>query len=173
MAMKGTIFFGDRGDAFDAANENQARDDGQADSHDLGVDAPGRVKCVTDGVGLHHVAHEPQGQNNGDGEKNRQSLGKKVIPKSFGDVIGRPAGDQGGHRAHQVARADLGGDGGGQGLEGTHAFLARGRSEEGEIPKKALKTLAELENMHSLQFKREEEPRAAKQKDQAILSPQK
>ena len=71
---KGNDFFGDRGDALDAADKDQARDNGQQDADDYGLHAERPGKGVADGVGLDHVAHAAQGEDDGDGKKGRQGF---------------------------------------------------------------------------------------------------
>ena len=142
-------------------------------------------KGGADGVGLHHAAHEAQGQDDGDGEEACQELAETAL-ESGGDVVHGAApvgavgirlpgldgkggfGIDGGHaeegdephpenragaagenrtgRAHNVAGAHLGGNSGGQGLEGTHALLVP-PAPEGEVAEGLFHTLAEAADL--------------------------
>ncbi len=170
----GHQFFGDGGDPLHAAQKNEgahAGDDGAGE--DLGH-TEGGAESVADGVGLDHVAHEAQGQDDGNGEEYGQELAQPalegrpdVIDGAAGDFAvfadllillgqhrlavdgghseegGDPhpedgagaAGHQGGGAAGDVAGAHLGGNGGGQGLEGAHALLAGLFTLEADVAK--------------------------------------
>ena len=60
----------------------------------------------------------------------------------------RSAGDHGGGAAGDIAGAHLGGDGGGHGLEGAHALLARLLPVEAEAAEQALKAGSELAHLN-------------------------
>ena len=85
--------FRDGGDALHAADEDERRDGGNDQAHD-----PARnVECVlarlTDGVGLHHGAHEAERQNDRDREEAGQELAEAVRERAL-DVIHRTAEDR-------------------------------------------------------------------------------
>ena len=144
------------------------------------------MEGVADGVGLDHVAHEAQGQDDGHGEKACQELAEAAL-ESRPDVIDGAAcgvavvvggavglgqdglavdgghaekgaephpedgpgaaGVEGRGAAGDVAGAHLGGDSGGQGLEGTHAVLARLVAGEGDAAEELAAALAELAHL--------------------------
>ena len=144
------------------------------------------MEGVADGVGLDHVAHEAQGQDDGHREEARQELAEAalegrpdVVDGAAGGVAvvvggavllgqdslavdgghaeegGDPhpedgagaAGVEGGGAAGDVAGAHLGGDGGGQGLEGAHALLARLVAGETDAAEELAAALAELPDL--------------------------
>ena len=80
-------------DALDAAHEDGAGDNGKANTDDDRVDIQGVLEGVADGVGLNHVAHEPKGQDDGDGEEAREELRDGPVAEPPGDVVGRAADD--------------------------------------------------------------------------------
>ena len=174
------------GDAPHAADEDERGDGGHNDAHDGLGDAESGVEGVSDGVGLDHVAHEAQGQDDGDGEEAGQELAEAALEGRL-DIVDGTAGDmavlvcglellcqhglavdgghaeeggdphpedgagaagvQGGGAAGDVAGAHLGGDGGGQSLEGAHALLAGLFAAEGEAAEQAAPALAELADL--------------------------
>ena len=104
--------FGERGDATDAADEDEAGDDEGEDAGDPGRDVEGRVEGAGDRVGLHHVAHEAER----DDDRDREEGGERLAAETLADVVGRAAGQV----AVSVAGAvELGEDGFGE--DGRHA----------------------------------------------------
>ena len=65
-------------------------DDHQHDAHHPGWDAESGLECGADGVGLHHAAHEAQGQGDGHGEETSQELAESAL-EGGGDVVHRSA----------------------------------------------------------------------------------
>ena len=91
-AIMGTIFFRNGDQPLNAAQENDAADDDQRHAHDPGGDAESGLEALTDGVGLHHAAHEAQSQDDGHGEEGGQELAEAAL-ESGGDVVDRAAVD--------------------------------------------------------------------------------
>ena len=88
----GDDFFRNGGQPLNAAQENDAADDDQRHAHDPGGDAESGLEALSDGVGLHHAAHEAQSQNDGDCEQGRQEFAEAALERG-GDVIDRAAVD--------------------------------------------------------------------------------
>ena len=86
----GHQLFGDGSQTLHAAQEDNGADDDQHDTHDPGRDTESSLEGGADGVGLHHAAHETQGQDDGNGEEPGQELAEAAL-KSGGDVVHRAA----------------------------------------------------------------------------------
>ncbi len=85
-------FFGYRGNAINAADEDDARENRNENADDPAGDAKGIGASFTDGIGLHHAAHKAKGQNDGDRKKCSHKT-TKIIIKSALDVVDRAAGN--------------------------------------------------------------------------------
>ena len=81
-------FFGHRHNALHPAQKDEPGHQRHRNAHHDFRCAEGVVHGVADGVGLHHIAHEPQRQNERRGEKARQHLAESVRERRP-DVIGR------------------------------------------------------------------------------------
>ncbi len=78
------------GDSPDAADENKGRNHRHKNTDHHLVDAERGVKRIADGIGLHHVAHDAECENDG----NRKKAGKKLPEAALErlrDVIDRAA----------------------------------------------------------------------------------
>ena len=104
----GTIF------SVTAAQEDERRNGRHNDAHHQPVHAKGVVECVADGVGLDHVAHEAQRQNDKYREHGRQNLTEFAL-ECRPDVVRRAAGHMAVHGRLVVLRQH------GLGIDGRHA----------------------------------------------------
>ena len=86
----GHELFGHAGDALGTADEDEAAKHGHEDTGMDGVEAEGGLAGGADGVGLHHVAHEAAGKDDGNGEEHGQSLTEGAL-EGGADVVGRAA----------------------------------------------------------------------------------
>ena len=117
----GDDFFRNGSQPLNAAQENDAADDDQRHAHDPGGDAESGLEALSDGVGLHHAAHEAQSQNDGDCEQGRQEFAEAALERG-GDVIDGAAVDG------AVCCLD-------PGLDGQCGFsVDGGHAEEGDDP---------------------------------------
>ena len=74
------------GQALDAAQEYHDRQHRHDDADQIRAQAECVVKGFADGIGLHHVAHEPKGQNDGNREEHGQHLAQRA-GEGLADVI--------------------------------------------------------------------------------------
>ena len=202
----GDDLLGDRGQALHTAHEDEAADHHQHDAHDPGGHAEGGLESGADGVGLHHAAHEAQGQDDGHGKEAGQEFAEAALERG-GDVVHRAAavgavrvllagldgqgglridgrhakegddphpedgagaaGQDGARAAHDVAGAHLGGNGGGQGLEGAHPVLLL-PAPEGQVAEHLPHPLAEAAHLHKAGADAVKQAHADEQKDQNI-----
>ena len=88
----GHDLFGHSGNALHAAQEDERCDHGYDNAHGQMAHAKGVMERITDGVGLYHVAHEAQRQNNKYREYACQHLAKGALERRA-DVVRRAAGD--------------------------------------------------------------------------------
>ena len=117
----GDDFFRNGGQPLNAAQENHSTDHHQHPAHDPGGDAESGLEALTDGVGLHHAAHEAQSQDDGHGEEGGQELAEAAL-ESGGDVVNGAAVDGAVSGLHP-------------GLDGQRGFsIDGGHAEEGNDP---------------------------------------
>ena len=107
-------FFRYSGNSLHAAQEDERRNGRHNDAHHQPVHAKGVVECVADGVGLDHVAHEAQRQNDKYREHGRQNLAELAL-ECRPDVVRRAAGHMAVHSRLVVLRQH------GLGIDGRHA----------------------------------------------------
>ena len=88
------------------------------------------------------------------------------------DGSGAAHGD-GGCSAREVSCAHLRGDGGGEGLERTHALLSGPFAVQGQSAECRLNGKAETADLDEIQFQGKVNAHAAQQRNQAVHSPQK
>ena len=81
--------FREGGDAAHAAEEHEGGERGDDHAHGDGRHGEGGLERSGDGVGLHHVADEAEGDDDRNGEEHRQLPAAEAL----GDVVGRAAGD--------------------------------------------------------------------------------
>ena len=112
---EGNDLLGDGGEALHAAQEDEAGDGGHEQADDPRGDAESGGAGGGDGVGLHHAAHEAQGQDDGDREEAGQE-GAKLAVEGGLDVVDRAA-------VHGAVGVDLAGllSQDGLGVVGGHA----------------------------------------------------
>lgn len=90
---EGDDLLGERGDAADAADEDKAGQHGDDDAHDQFVGAKGGGEGRGDGVGLDHVPHKAQGEDDEDREEDGQHPAETPFKGGF-YVVDRPADDR-------------------------------------------------------------------------------
>lgn len=83
----------DGGDALHAADEDERRNGGNDQAHDPARDMECVLARLTNGVGLHHGAHEAERQNDRDREETGQELAEAVRERAL-DVVHRAAEDR-------------------------------------------------------------------------------
>ena len=93
----GTSIFGNSGNALNTAQEDESCQNGDHNANHHAVNAERIVERITNGVGLHHVAHKAEGKDQSNGEENGQELAKLAL-ECRADVIRRAAGHLAVHR---------------------------------------------------------------------------
>ena len=88
----GHDLFGNGGNTLHAAQKDECCDQSHHNAHGQMADAERVMERITDGVGLHHVAHEAQRQNDQYREYARQHLAERALERRA-DVVRRAAGD--------------------------------------------------------------------------------
>ena len=111
-------FFRYSGNSLHAAQKDERRNGRHNDAHRQPVQAKGIVERITDGVGLHHVAHEAQRQNDEHREHRGQHLADLALERGT-DIVRRAARDLAVHRGLVVLRQH------GLGVNGRHAEKRR------------------------------------------------
>ena len=111
-------FFRYSGNSLHAAQEDERRNGRHHDAHRQPVQAKGVVERITDGVGLHHVAHEAQRQNDEHREHRGQHLADLALERGA-DIVRRAARDLAVQRGLVVLRQH------GLGVNGRHAEKRR------------------------------------------------
>ena len=108
----GDDLFGDGGDALHTAQEDESRNGRHHNAHHQPVEAESVGKGIADGVGLDHVAHEAQRQDDQHREDGGQHPAEFAL-ESRPDVVGGTAGDPAVfHRFVVLGQHSLGVDGG-------------------------------------------------------------
>ena len=119
----GNQLFGNSGNALNTAQEDESCQNGDHNANHHAVNAERIVERITNGVGLHHVAHKAEGKDQSNGEENGQELAKLAL-ECRADVIRRAAG----HLAVHRGAVGLGQNG--FGVNGSHAEKGRNPGPE-------------------------------------------
>lgn len=119
----GTSFSVTAGNALNTAQEDESCQNGDHNANHHAVNAERIVERITNGVGLHHVAHKAEGKDQSNGEENGQELAKLAL-ECRADVIRRAAG----HLAVHRGAVGLGQNG--FGVNGSHAEKGRNPGPE-------------------------------------------